>query len=130
MITVDINAKPIQNGKYLGTHLICEYFECDAAVLDDIAAISEALISAAAKCGVTVLQKSFHKFSPQGVSGVVVIAESHISIHTWPENNYAAVDFFTCSDICDVNIAADYLKKIFKSKKTAYMKIKRGQKDK
>ncbi len=112
---------------YLGSHLLCEYYECDAVKIDNIDIISEALINAAKMCGVTILEKSFHKFSPQGVSGVVVIAESHISIHTWPEYNYAAVDFFTCSKICDTELIIDYLKHVFGSKKHESKKIMRGE---
>lgn len=112
---------------YLGSHLLCEYYECDAEKIDDINIISETLINAANKCGVTILEKSFHKFSPQGVSGVVVIAESHISIHTWPEHNYAAVDFFTCSEVCDTELIIDYLKNIFGSQRCESKKIMRGK---
>lgn len=112
---------------YLGTHLLCEYYECDSNQIDNIDIISDALISAANKCKVTILEKSFHKFSPQGVSGVVVIAESHISIHTWPEHNYAAVDFFTCSEVCDTELIIEYLRNIFGSKRCESKKIMRGK---
>ena len=119
--------KKQQDRLYLGTHLLCEYYECDSSKIDDIEIISDALITAANKCKVTILEKSFHKFSPQGVSGVVVIAESHISIHTWPEHNYAAVDFFTCSEVCDTELIIDYLKNIFGSKRCETNKIMRGK---
>jgi S-adenosylmethionine decarboxylase proenzyme len=79
-------------------HLLAEYHGCDRAVLDDIARV-EALMRLAAKAaGTTIVASVFHPFSPQGVSGVVVIEESHLSIHTWPEHGYAAVDFFTCGE--------------------------------
>jgi S-adenosylmethionine decarboxylase proenzyme len=77
-------------------HLLAEYHGCNRAVLDDIRRI-EALLRVAAKAaGATIVASVVHPFSPQGVSGVVVIEESHLSIHTWPEHAYAAVDFFTC----------------------------------
>lgn len=81
-----------------GRHLLVEYHGCNRAILDDIAAI-EALMKVAAKAaGTTIVKSVFHPFAPQGVSGVVVIEESHLSIHTWPEHGYAAVDFFTCGE--------------------------------
>ena len=128
---IDINAKnlgrKVPDDKYLGTHLICEYFGCDGKILNDIKTVSASLVSAAQKCNATILRKFFHKFGGQGISGVIVISESHISVHTWPERNYAAVDFFTCSSACNADIAAAYLSKVFKSKKHSVLKIKRGK---
>ena len=80
----------------LGTHLLVELNECDATLLDDIALVKQALLDAADEAGATIVGEVFHKFSPVGVTGIVCIAESHISIHTWPEHAYAAVDIFTC----------------------------------
>ena len=82
--------------KALGIHLLAELCDCDAVILDSVKDIETILVDAANESGATVLNHMFHKFFPQGVSGVVVIAESHIAIHTWPELNYAAVDVFTC----------------------------------
>lgn len=82
----------------LGKHLLLELKGCDKEVLNDIGFLREALLAAAAGAGATVLGESFHQFSPQGVSGVVVIAESHLCIHTWPEYGYAAADIFTCGN--------------------------------
>ena len=79
-------------------HLLAEYWECDRALLDDQSYIAELLERAALATGATIVEVIFHRFAPQGVSGVVVIEESHLSIHTWPERGYAAVDFFTCGD--------------------------------
>ncbi len=79
-------------------HLLVEYHGCNAALLDDVKGV-EALMKVAAKAaGTTIVTSVFHPFAPQGVSGVVVIEESHLSIHTWPEHGYASVDFFTCGD--------------------------------
>ena len=96
--------------KILGRHLIVEYTGCDRNILDDARLIEEHMNNAAKAAGATVIQSVFHQFSPQGVSGVVVIAESHISIHTWPEYGYAAVDFFTCGEAVDPRKAQDYMK--------------------
>jgi len=80
----------------LGRHLLLDLNDCDKEVLNDLSFLRNTLVAAAIDCGATVLGESFHPFQPQGVSGVVVIAESHLSIHTWPEYGYAAVDIFTC----------------------------------
>lgn len=80
----------------LGTHILAELYGCPRARLDDEELIRAAMLEAARRCGATIVSDHFHRFSPQGVSGVVVIAESHLTIHTWPESGYAAVDLFTC----------------------------------
>jgi len=81
-----------------GRHLLVEYHGCDTRFLDDFSKLESAMVAAAEAAGATVVAKAFHRFAPQGVSGVVVIEESHLSIHTWPEYGYAAVDFYTCGD--------------------------------
>jgi S-adenosylmethionine decarboxylase proenzyme len=83
----------------LGRHLIVELYGCSTSALDDPDAVEAAMLDATEAVGATRLSSSFHKFSPGGVSGTVVIAESHLSIHTWPEAGYAAVDIFTCGGL-------------------------------
>ena len=82
--------------KALGKHLLLELNDCDPKLLNDIKFIREIMLAAANESGATVLGESFHQFSPQGVSGVILIAESHLSVHTWPEHGYAGADIFTC----------------------------------
>ena len=82
--------------KALGKHLLLELNGCDHKLLNDISFIKETMLAAAKASGATVLGESFHKFSPQGVSGVIIIAESHLTVHTWPEHGYAGADIFTC----------------------------------
>ena len=82
--------------KALGKHLLLELNDCDPKLLNDISFIREIMLVAANESGATVLGESFHQFSPQGVSGVILIAESHLSVHTWPEHGYAGADIFTC----------------------------------
>lgn len=110
----------------LGRHLLVELHECDRAVLDDLDMIREAMLKAAVDCGAEVLGDSFHRFSPQGVSGVVVIAESHLSVHTWPEYGYAAVDIFTCGTVVKPEVAADVLIKKLNSRNSSRTEIPRG----
>ncbi|MBY0404507.1 MAG: adenosylmethionine decarboxylase, partial [Cyanobacteria bacterium] len=74
---------------HLGKHLLAEFFDCNSNVLNNPGLIEELMEKAAVLCGATVIQKNFHLFSPYGVSGVVIIAESHLAIHTWPEYGYA-----------------------------------------
>lgn len=83
----------------LGRHLLVEYTGCDAAILADLPGITTAMLDAARASGATIVTHSFHHFSPHGISGAVIIAESHLAIHTWPEHRFAAVDFFTCGPV-------------------------------
>ena len=93
----------------LGWHHLVELGGCDVAALDDVHRIEAALRAAAKAAGATVIDARFHKFAPQGVSGVVLIAESHLSVHTWPEHAYAAVDLFTCGVTLDAEPAVALL---------------------
>lgn len=111
----------------LGKHYLIEYYNCDPQVLNHQTSIQEILLEAARLSGATVLEHSFHKFSPQGVSGVVVIAESHISIHTWPEYRYAAADIFTCGTNVDAGKAYAYMKQLLSSEKSFIREIDRGE---
>lgn len=85
--------------KTLGRHVISEHFGCASELLDDVAVIEAAMLAAAQAIGATLVSSAFHRYEPQGVSGVLLIAESHLSIHTWPEHRYAAVDIFTCGGL-------------------------------
>jgi len=82
----------------VGKHCILELYDCDSAKLDDEAFLRDTITSAAKRAGATLLHLITHRFDPQGVTGLALLAESHISIHTWPESRYAAVDVFTCGD--------------------------------
>jgi S-adenosylmethionine decarboxylase proenzyme len=95
-------------------------------VLNDLDMLRDAMLDAAIKSGAVILGDSFHRFSPQGVSGVVVIAESHLSVHTWPEYGYAAVDVFTCGSTVDPQRAADVLIERLGSRNHSLTEIKRG----
>ena len=110
----------------LGRHLLVELYDCDREVLNDLDLIRDVMVKAAIDCGAVVLGDSFHRFSPQGVSGVVVIAESHLSIHTWPEYGYAAVDVFTCGTTVHPEKAAEVLIDRLGSKHHSITEIPRG----
>jgi S-adenosylmethionine decarboxylase len=85
----------------LGQHSLFDLHDCDASKLSDRDVVREAMLEAVRQSGGTIVAEVFHQFSPHGVSGVVVIAESHLTIHTWPEKSFAAVDLFTCSTTLD-----------------------------
>ena len=106
-------------------HLLVEYKGCNASVLDDPAAIEVALKRAAIAAGATIVGMVFHQFTPQGVSGVVVVQESHLSIHTWPDEGYAAVDFYTCGD-CEPERAHELLLEALEASEYELMRVERG----
>ncbi|MCO6041277.1 MAG: S-adenosylmethionine decarboxylase [Thermococcaceae archaeon] len=110
----------------IGMHVVLDLYECDPQILDDIEKIEEILTKAAEVANATIIDKRFHKFSPQGVSGVVVVSESHIAIHTWPEHGYAAVDVYTCGDHTMPLKASEYIIKELKCKKPTVVKLDRG----
>ena len=110
----------------LGKHLLLELKDCDTEVLNDLSFIKTMLPDAAREAGAMVLGESFHQFNPQGVSGVVIIAESHLFIHTWPECGYAAVDIFTCGDSVQASKAAQRLISELKAKNHSILEIQRG----
>jgi len=112
--------------KILGRHLIAELVECNRLTLDNLEQLQEHLEESVRQSGATIVKSVFHRYNPQGVSGVIVIAESHISIHTWPEYGYAAVDFFTCGEAVDPYKAYEYIKQSLQAKDAHLTELKRG----
>ena len=110
----------------LGLHLLLELKDCNPQLLDDLDYTRESLIQTAKKLGAHVVGESFPQFSPQGVTGILSIAESHISIHTWPEFGYAAADIFTCGSTFRPSDAADLLIKRFESQNPQTTDVRRG----
>lgn len=112
--------------KALGLHFLVDYHGCDPLILNDLSKIEQYLLDAAVACGASVLSHKFHRFSPQGISGVVVIAESHLAIHTWPEHKFAAVDIFTCGEKVDPWAAHYKLKDLLGASVANIREINRG----
>jgi S-adenosylmethionine decarboxylase len=108
-----------------GRHLLVEYRGCDRAVLDDRDRLEGLLSAAAAAAQATVVGAVFRRFSRQGISGVLVLEESHISIHSWPESGYAAVDFYTCGD-CEPEAAHQVLEQGLRATSAEVMAVERG----
>jgi S-adenosylmethionine decarboxylase len=115
--------------KALGTHIIVELSDCNSRTLSDVDQVTSILVTAAKEANAEVLQTAFHRFTPQGVSGVVVIAESHLSIHTWPEYGYAAMDIYTCGDHTDPWKACRYAAEKFQAKQMLTTEVRRGLPD-
>lgn len=110
----------------LGRHILAEIYGCSSEILNNKEEIERIMVDSALKAGAEVREVAFHKFSPQGVSGVVIISESHLTIHTWPELEYAAVDVFTCGDRINPWDACNYLSELLNSKKMTATEVKRG----
>ena len=110
----------------LGRHLLLELKNCNKEVLDDLDFLRDCLNEAAIRCGATVVGESFYHFSPQGVSGIINIAESHISIHTWPEYGYAAVDVFTCGDNVKPEEAIELITERLEAHDRSLIELRRG----
>ncbi|MGH7708211.1 MAG: adenosylmethionine decarboxylase [Vulcanimicrobiaceae bacterium] len=109
-----------------GTHIICELSGCAPQTLTDVERVQAIMVSAAKEANAEILKVAFHRFQPHGVSGVVVIQESHMSIHTWPESGYAAVDFYTCGDHTDPWRACEYAAKRLGATSMLTTEVRRG----
>lgn len=110
----------------LGRHIMCEAYGCDPEVLNDRKRVESIMVEAALQAGAEVREVVFHQFSPQGVSGVVVISESHLAIHTWPELRYASIDVYTCGDRVNPWDACSYLLEQFKCQNSSTIEVPRG----
>ena len=110
----------------LGNQLIVDFYDCRCENFDDLEWVENVMIEAAKRARATIVDVVFHKFNPQGISGVVVIAESHFAIHTWPEHRYAAIDIFTCGDALDSEAAIAYLATQLRCLKRSVTEIARG----
>lgn len=109
-----------------GRHVIAELWGCNADLLNDLQRIERIMVSAALESGAEVREVAFHKFAPQGVSGVVIISESHLTIHSFPEHGYASVDVYTCGDRIDPNVACEYITRGLKATRREVIEFPRG----
>ncbi|HHT9129373.1 MAG TPA: adenosylmethionine decarboxylase [Candidatus Brocadiaceae bacterium] len=110
----------------LGRHVILEMWGCGKAIIDNADSVKEILIKATEAIKATLVDVVCHRFSPYGVTGVAILAESHISVHTWPEYGYAAVDIFICGNTINPMNAASYMISGFHAKETSTLELKRG----
>ena len=108
----------------MGKHFILNLYECPFELLDDKEFIRMLLYRATTEWKATLLYLAVHKFDPQGVTGIAMLAESHISIHTWPEKGQAAVDIYTCGD-CDPQLGCDFIISELKSGRNTLQVVER-----
>ena len=121
----DIETIDIKSSENIGRHCILELYQCDNAKLNDEAFIRTTITTSAKIAGATLINLVTHSFKPQGVTGLALLAESHISIHTWPEIGYAAIDVFTCGDHTMPEKACKSLFKDFLAKNFSFKNITR-----
>lgn len=110
----------------MGRHVIAELWGCNVEKLNDINFIERVFVDAALESGAEVREVAFHKFAPHGVSGVVIISESHLTIHSFPEHGYASIDVYTCGDRIDPNVASDYISKALQATTSEILEVPRG----
>lgn len=124
----DEEGLPFHSGEEpsLGSHLLIELFGCDGKLLEQESYVGSAMRQAASESKATVVEQSFHEFKPYGVSGAVIIQESHYTIHTWPEHSYAAVDLFYCGGTVQVHRAVEVLRERFQPKRIKFLVVRRG----
>ena len=106
--------------------MLLELYDCDPEAINNLEVVKASMVEAAKRAQATIVDVVFHEFSPVGISGVVVIAESHLAIHTWPEHRYAAVDVFTCGDSVQMDVATTLLAREFRSKRPVQRRFTRG----
>lgn len=114
----------------LGRHILVEFYNCNEEIMKDPILIEKFMNEAAKRANATIVNSVFHHFNPYGVSGAVIISESHLAIHTWPEYGYAAVDVFTCGDKINPWVAFDYLEKNFEADRSESVELPRGMVEK
>lgn len=117
--------RPGEEGS-LGSHLLIELFDCPQSTLEAEDGVGTAMRDAAVESKATVVDESFHEFKPYGVSGAVIIQESHYTIHTWPEHGYAAVDLFYCGGTVHVHRAVQVLRDRFQPGRMKFLVVRRG----
>lgn len=109
-----------------GRHVAVDTWGVDFNILNDGEYLKNRMIEAAEKSGATVLSVQYKQFDPQGATVLVLLSESHLSIHTYPEKGFAALDCYTCGDTVDPQVAIDYLLEIFKPQRIFDKMLKRG----
>ena len=114
----------------LGRHILIEYYNCDREILKDHELIEKFMCEAAERANATIVTSCFHRFNPWGVSGAVIIQESHLTIHTWPEYGYASVDLYTCGDTVNRWDGFDYLEDVLRAERSESTEIARGMVEK
>lgn len=111
----------------MGRHVIAELWDCNIDKLNNMGKIERIFVDAALKAGAEIREVAFHEFAPHGVSGVVIIAESHLTIHSFPEHGYASIDVYTCGGTVDPNVAVEYIVTALEAKTAEKVEVARGK---
>lgn len=111
--------------KIIGKHIIADFWDCDYR--DNAKDLLAMIIDAANISNARILDTVYHQFEPSGSTALLLLAESHISLHTWPEYGYIAIDIFTCGHEMKPELAVEYLKKMLKPKRSNIQLLNRGQ---
>lgn len=107
-------------------HIIAELYQCNPKILNDLPGIEKILVDAALVSGAEILEVAFHQYTPSGVSGVVIIPESHLAIHTFPAHGYASLDVFTCGNRVNPNEAYHYITNRLQANCSLVKELQRG----
>jgi len=118
--------RAVSKKEALGDHILLEFHGCPSHIIEDSDRVEKIFLEAARISRAHIVNSLFHKFNPHGVSGIIVISESHFAIHTWPEHEYAALDLFSCSKNIDLESTIQYLKENLKPKAVSTVELKRG----
>lgn len=110
----------------LGRHVMIEMWECNPSI-NEPETVRAAIYEAVRKIGATLLNAHVHSFSPQGVTGVATLAESHLALHSWPEHGYLAADVFTCGDHVNPQALVEVLKQRFEPGVVEVRELERGR---
>ncbi|MHB9024317.1 MAG: adenosylmethionine decarboxylase [Armatimonadota bacterium] len=110
----------------VGRHLILELWGCDPHEINSIDTVERAIAETIDACGATLLDLRVYPFTPIGITGVAILSESHVMVHTWPEHGYAAIDIFTCGQHTDPSKAVPVLRRYFKPERVQVMEMNRG----
>lgn len=109
-----------------GRHVTLDLRDVPFETLNDVALLKSVMVEAVSRCGATIVGENFIKFHPQGVTGVLVLSESHLSIHTYPEEGFAAIDCYTCGTTVDPELAAEHMAEALGGRVAGYRALQRG----
>jgi S-adenosylmethionine decarboxylase len=112
--------------KGVGRHFFADYYGCTFESLNDAPRLRAVLLDTVARSGATILSDHFEVFSPHGVTGVIVVAESHVALHTWPEHGFMAIDYFTCSERLDARLTFDLIARELRAERYDTREVVRG----
>ena len=111
----------------LGIEILCDFYNCSKNKMSDKNEIEKIIIQAVEESGATIVETKLFHFSPYGLTGLIIITESHFSIHTWPEHGYIAIDYFTCNKKLEINKTIEILKNYFEPENMEINEISRGE---